>query len=329
MTGPTDLVRSTREIELGQHGALEIMLPANGIRLRGVDGDRLVIRVPSDRDIDDVLVIDETPGRVRVRAQERGYRLGPIRMWSSHPAPVEIDLPRLASVDLQTMSGDVVASGVDGQTRWSTASGDLRLELGGDGAKAQSMSGDVIVLAARPIAVSIHAVSGDVRVGAPRVESLSVSTTSGDIAVETELDPGGAHRLSSVSGSVELATPSPVRVDVATLTGDLRASGVDRSDGTRGSRTLVAGDGSVPVAIRTTSGDIRVRVGAIGDTTRRLAGATGSDAGAGVVAGPDRAEPDRDIARLEILRSLERGEIGVDAATRQLEAIDAGSRTDG
>jgi DUF4097 and DUF4098 domain-containing protein YvlB len=265
-------------------------------------------------------------------------------MSSYQPGSIEIDLPRKAAVGLQTMSGDVVATGIDGESRWSTASGDLRLELGGSAIAAESMSGDVIVTADRPTMVALRAVSGDVRMRARRIDDLTVSTTSGDIAVETDLGSGTRHRLSSVSGSVELATASPVRVDVASITGDLRATGVDRSEGERGSRTLVSGNGSVPVAIRTTSGDIQVRIGRIDTAVHEATGVLTEPANDNAEPTNDNAEPtnadadvaaptdagsERDDARLEILRALERGEIDVDAAGRQLETMDVGSETHG
>jgi len=330
MTRQMDQVRTEREVELGPRGAVEVTLPSSTIRLRGVDGERVTVRVPADRDIDDELVIDEAPGRIRIREVEHGYRLGPIRMWSRQPAPVEIDLPREASVELQTLSGDVVAAGIAGDSRWVTASGDLRLDLGDGAVTAESMSGDVTLVAGRPASVALRAVSGDVRIRAQRIDNLTASTTSGAIGVEAALGPRAAHRLSSVSGSVELATPSPVRAETASITGDVRASGVDQHDGGRGARTLVSGDGSVRVAVRTTSGDIRLRIGAIEKAARpdepRAVDGGGEPTEAGVQSG---ATARRDAARLEVLRALERGEMDVDAATHELETIETGSGIDG
>ncbi len=330
MTRETDVQRSVREVDLGARGAVEIVLPANTIRLRGVDGTRVTVRVPADRALDEELVIEELPGRVRIYEAEQGYRLGPIHVRTRPPAPVEVDLPRDARLELQTLSGDVVAAGISGDSRWSTASGDLRLELGDGAVIATSMSGDVTLAAVRPTTVAVRAVSGDVRIRARRIGELAASTTSGDIGVEASLDGRAEHRLSSVSGDVELSTASPVRVETASITGDLRASGVEQGGGGRGARTFVSGDGSVRATIRTTSGDIRLRITADravdrGDEPSQLV--TGGEP-------VDRAVSDgrgtpSDMARLEILRALERGEMDVEAASRELELIEAGSGRDG
>ncbi len=252
-------VTPSRELLLGPNGEVEIKVSASDLRLSGVDGDRVTIRVPGGREIDSGIAIDQLPGRVRIRDAERGYRLGPIRIWTHQPPAIEIDVPRDARVTLQTLSGAVVATGIAGESRWATASGDLRLDLDGGPIGVESMSGDVTLRASIATRVVAHAVSGDLRLWAPRFEDLVASTTSGDVSVVAALGSGADHRLTSVSGDVELVTPSPVRVRTETITGDVRGSGKVVGEGGRGHRNLVVGDGSVRVTIRTTSGDIGLR----------------------------------------------------------------------
>ncbi len=259
MTNSVNAAPGQRELPLGPRGELEIRLSASKLRLNGVDGDRVTIRVLGEREIDDELAIEALPGRIRIGDAERGYRLGPIRMWTHQPPAIEIDVPRDARVRLQTLSGDVVATGIAGESRWATASGDLRLDLDGGPIAIDSMSGDVTLRAGIATRIVAHAVSGALRLWAPRVDDLALSTTSGDVSVAAALSAGADHRLSSVSGDVELVTPSPVRVRTETITGDVRASGTVAGEGGRGHRTLVVGDGSVRVTIRTTSGDVRLR----------------------------------------------------------------------
>jgi hypothetical protein len=59
---------------------------------------------------------------------------------------------------------------------------------------------------------------------------------------------------------VEVATPSPVRLEAQTIAGDVHAQGPHTAEGGRSRRTLVAGNGSVALSVRTTSGDVRLRV---------------------------------------------------------------------
>ena len=62
-----------------------------------------------------------------------------------------------------------------------------------------------------------------------------------------------------MSGDVHLQTSSPVRLETQTIAGDVQATGVHSAEGGRGRRTIIMGDGTVRLGVRTTSGDIRLR----------------------------------------------------------------------
>ena len=137
----------------------------------------------------------------------------------------------------------------------------------------ESMSGDAVVEASAAIALVGRTVSGDLRVRAPRLDGLDASTTSGDVRVEADLAAGNRHAISSVSGDVDVVTGSPVRLEAQTIAGDVRANGPHATEGGRGRRTLVVGNGSVGLSVRTTSGDVRLRVlGGLGSTVARASG---------------------------------------------------------
>lgn len=341
---------ATREIALGQDGRVEIELPSGSLRVRGIDGDRIVVTTRSGRPVDEVLRIDAQPGLVRIRDVERGLRFGPVAIVTQSSEDLDVDVPRDARLVVRTMSGDVEAAGVRGESRWATASGDVRLGLDGGPVAIESMSGDVTLAATRPLRVSARAVSGDLRLRAPRIDELDASTTSGDVRIEAELHRDGTHRVSSVSGDVELVTPSPVALSVETLTGDLRVDGKHRMDGGRGHRAVRIADGSVPVTVRTTSGDVRLRSTATGGSTPvtgAAADARASERGpstpapattppisnpttpepalvAEAEAAPNLVRPEPAAARLALLRALERGELDVETAMRRLETLDGG-----
>jgi len=355
----TDTARATdiREAPLAPGGSVEILLASSDLRIRGVDGDRVVVRTRGGQPVDDDVRIDATAGRVRIRDAEGGLHLGPIHIRTRGSASLDIDVPRRAAIALRTMSGDVTADGIGGPSRWTTASGDLRVAVSAGPVVMETMSGDAVLEAAVPVEVTARTVSGDVRVRAPRLDVLDASTTSGDVHVEAELDAGGRHAITSVSGDVEITTPSPVRLEANTIAGDVRATGTHIAEGGRGRRTLVVGNGSVTLSVRTTSGDIRLRALAGGLTAPgdpaaasaprgqgpAAAGAAGltaqpvvvaeaeaspnlrrepADAG-GTASGVDRREQER----LELLRALERGDLDVETAAHRLEILDdAGPR---
>jgi len=349
----TDTARATdtREVLLAPGGTVEILTASADLRVRGVDGDRVVVRTRGGQPIDDELRIDATAGHVRIRDAEGGLHLGPIHIRTRGSAGLDIDVPHLAAIALRTMSGDVTADGIGGASRWTTASGDLRLAVAGGPVVMETMSGDAVLEATVPLGVTARTVSGDVRVRAPRLDLVDASTTSGDIHLEAALAAGARHTITSVSGDVEITTSSPVRLEANTIAGDVRATGTHIAEGGRGRRTLVVGNGSVAVSVRTMSGDVRLR--ALAEAPATDVPATGVPAtGVPATAIPSRpvvvadaeASPNlrrnlpdgtgtgsavdrRELERLELLRALERGDLDVETAAHRLEILDdAGPR---
>ncbi len=257
----TDTARATdtREVPLAPGGTVEIQLSSADVRVRGTDTDRVVVRTRNGRPVDGEVRIDASTGLVRIREGDSGLRLGPVHITTRGSSDLDIDVPATATVLLRTMSGDVVADGIRGASRWTSASGDLRVAVSGGPVALESMSGDAILEASGAVALTARTVSGDLRVRAPMLDSVKASTTSGDVRIEGDLGAGSDHAISSVSGDVEIVTASPVRLDTQTIAGDVRATGPHVSEGGRGRRVLVVGNGSVHVSVRTTSGDVKLQ----------------------------------------------------------------------
>jgi hypothetical protein len=339
----TDTARAIdiRELPLEPGGTVEIQLSSSDVRIRGTDADRVVVRTRAGEAIDAEIRIDAGPRLVRILDGDGGFRIGPLRVRTRGSADLDIELPRTAAVSLRTMSGDVVADGIGGPSRWASASGDLHVTVDGGPVAMDSMSGDAILEASVAVGLTARTVSGDLRVRAPRLDALNASTTSGDIRVEAGLGTAAAHSISSVSGDVEVATGSPVRLEAETIAGDVRATGTHRSEGARGRRILVTGDGSVRMSVRTTSGDVRLRALDAEASTPMPASpaetaAPASPAETAWLVAEAEAAPNlvraeavapsavdfSEEARLEVLRALERGDVGVETAMLRLEAID-------
>ena len=264
----TDMLRpadpTVRDLPLAPGGEVELRLTSSRLRIRAVDGDRVVIRSRSGRELDRELEIQAGPDFVRVIDGPPGaLRIGPLTVRAGGHAPdLDVDVPRTARIAARTLSGDVDAVGIGGPSRWSSASGDLVLSLEGGPVAVETVSGDAAVTASVPVGVTARTVSGDVRIRAPRLLTLDAATTSGDIVVEAALAEGGHHAIASVSGDVRLTTGSEVRIDAQSISGDLRASMPHRSEGGRGRRTVIVGSGRVQVTVRTMSGDVNLRPGA-------------------------------------------------------------------
>ena len=365
---PTASAAGIRELPLEPGGTVEIHLSSSDLQIRGTDGDRVIFRTRDGRAVADEFSIDATANRVSIRDNQSGLRLGSLFFRVRGAPDLDIDIPRSTTVQVRTLSGDVVAEGIGGPSHWTSASGDLRVGVSAGPVAIETMSGDAALDAVTPIALTVRTVSGDLSVRAPRLDLLNASSTSGDVQVQADLAAGVAHSVSSVSGDVEIATASPVRVETQSIAGDVRVSGIHRSEGGRGRRTVVVGDGSARVSVRTTSGDVRLRAlgpGAIAQPAPAQPAPTqpaptqpaptqpapqapvvpAAESALPVVAeaeaapnlvrrdaqpqpaaeaqsGAPSAVDDREQARLDVLRALERGELDVESASLRLEGLE-------
>ena len=116
---------------------------------------RVVVRTRGGEAVDDHVVIEPYPDGIRIRDAGADFQLGPLRISTRRTADLDIEVPRMARVNVRTLSGDVDAAGIEGASQWASASGDLRLRIEGGAVAAESMSGDITVDSAARIEVSV------------------------------------------------------------------------------------------------------------------------------------------------------------------------------
>lgn len=128
---------------------------------------------------------------------------------------------------------------------------------------AGSVSGDVSVAGAEGD-VRVSSVSGDVRLDAPKASRVRASSVSGDVDVRIrELTGTGTLSFTSVSGNVEIELPKNVDADVSmrTVSGSMESDFPLTLNGRVNRRSFEAriGKGGRELALRTVSGDVRLR----------------------------------------------------------------------
>jgi hypothetical protein len=264
-----------REIPFTADGEIRVILSAGELRLVATDEPTVRIRSRDDRPVDDVVRISRSDDGLDIRANdEPSLQIGPLRIGadpSDGPEPplrigplviggrgsaeLEIHAPRSSRLVVRTASADVTAEGFTGDSRWASASGDLRLRLDGGALRFETMSGDVTVDAAHPLRVDARSVSGEIRLRAPGFAELHAGTTSGDLTVDGVLE-AGPHLIETISGDTRVITPSGVRIEPTTVTGDVDVKGADRID--EGGRVVRVGDGGATVRWRSMSGDLTI-----------------------------------------------------------------------
>src|SRR5690606_35305629 len=199
---------------------------------------------------------------------------------SSEPTDRVIDVPTLASLDIDgvaveisvigtagrsleidSVSGDITVAGAPRKADIESVSGDLKLTLNSADVEAQSVSGSINLRGRLDGRVEAETVSGNITVDSrgERVHRLSSTTVSGNATLQVGLADGGSVTAESVSGNIKVIAPKSLSATVhaESFSGHLRAPGVEIDKprfGPGSSFEHRYGSGSGEISIETFSG---------------------------------------------------------------------------
>jgi hypothetical protein len=328
---------------IGSTGQVTVKVASFDIHLGPSSDDQVHVRAADGRPLPDDLKVETAIDSVSIRQVGRFLGVS-LSFGESRTVALDVELPPLAETIVQTASGAVSATGLQGDQNYRTASGDIRLERVGGRVAAETVSGDVQIGVEGSVELNVKSVSGDVAIDGDIIERVRLTTTSGDIRLVSGLGTG-PHAIETLSGDALIATDSGVRIQARTISGDLRSDLPHTSDGMIGRRSLTVGDGAVEMSFRSVSGDLRVADPATARTGNQRTSAAPPPTrpipptmppasvtpplrprpakadGIGAEPATPPAHPSDD-PRLDILRALERGEIDVTTATAQLGLLD-------
>ena len=282
----------TIEVPRASSGRVEIRTASGDVRVEGITSE---------------LALNTASGDVRVVRTEGDL----VIQTASGDLGIEGACGRLTA---HTVSGDVhvTTSQVNG-FHIQTANGDILLDamLAGDGPfHAQTVSGDVGLTLRRPTAA-----------GEAPAATLAFQTVSGDAHV-TQPFRQTAHRLWQ-AGSGE----SGPRIEVSTVSGDLAAAiTAFPGDAVGVSRPTSTMDAAPPVPLIPPAPPVPARP--LSPTEPPPPPVSWSRGEGDLAATDDHPAPAQpavqdDAARLAVLEAVERGEIDVEEALRQLDAADS------
>lgn len=278
---------------------------------------------------------------------------------------IVVELPRQSEhrVTVQTASGDIRLEEIAGQITLNTMSGDTRLYRTTGDLVAQSASGDLTLEGTRG-GLTARSASGDVRVFAAHCTAVEIKTASGDVYLDAALLGEGPYQAQTASGDVRLTLRQPAApgtepaasLAFKTVAGDANVSAPFRQrerrrwqagpEGARGPHfdvATVAGDLSAEITVE----DLAVAAppapaAAAAPTPPVSPVANPPVEPAPIVSWPrvvrdkpvaadqrpseDRVPPGN-AARLALLEAVERGEIDIEEALRQLESTDVETRS--
>ena len=223
----------------------------------------------------------EGDGRVlRIKVQY------PSRNRNAEPSQLVVQMPLLADLDVETVSadinvsgmasrelelesvsGDIVANGAPRRGEISSVSGDIRLAMNSPELRVETVSGQLAAQGRLNGTVALESVSGGIRLDTlgERVRKLSASSVSGDMDLKLALAEDGDIRMESVSGDLRLRLPASLSAQVSgeSFSGDLAAPGAKirkEQFGPGSSFRVRYGAGRGDVRLQTFSGDATLRL---------------------------------------------------------------------
>lgn len=354
MTTSTD--HASLEQRIGPRGRLHIRMMSGSIRVSAVEGDTVRVRERNGHSLLEAFRIEGSSDSLTLTSNEKfgGVDFIVFSIGRRSSLDIEAQVPSGTHVTIETASAEIGMSGMAGQVKLRTASGDIRLDDQRGAVELDAVSGDAHVIATGPLDFRARTISGDLTVRGPRLERATIETTSGDVRLDALLQGPGPFEIQTVSGDATIVGRSGIRVEARTVTGDLRSDLPNRRDTAPGRKMLIVGDGGTPLGFRSVSGDLRV-IAPREAITPATAGERRAPMPPDAPAAPDAphapaaphasaaphapAAPDKpaasasetaqlaqeaghEVARLDVLHALERGELSVEAAMGRLAEIE-------
>jgi DUF4097 and DUF4098 domain-containing protein YvlB len=255
---------TTWEFPAAEPISLEARLPSGSITVRAepVTTATVTLTSRSGKRGDELIAattVEFDAGTLAVHVPDR------VRVLSSTPLDLVVQLPnvsscmlnaasadvrcsgQLGSLDVRTASGDIFAERVSGQASINTASGDIELDEAGEAIRVTTASGDTSIGRAGG-ELTVNSASGDLAIGVA-AGSAKIRSASGDVKIDCMT--AGRGEVTTVSGDVSIAVPAGIGVylDLSAMTGDVR-SDLEPANG--------ESDAALSLHCRSISGDVRI-----------------------------------------------------------------------
>lgn len=199
------------------------------------------------------------------------------RYGSYEDTQLRLRVPSGVTLTLDGTSADLIVRGLKGALVARTVSGDVQIEVHSKSVNAQTVSGDLTVLAPHAVEtkvstvsgdadvqgasgqLSAESVSGDVRVEGGTFTRLELKSVSGDVDIHGAVATDAVVKAESLSGDVRFDAPSALsaQVTLKTFSGEKRCDFEGYGKVGDGKRTLLkVGDGRGNITLTSFSGDV-------------------------------------------------------------------------
>ena len=270
-----DPARLDTTVRLDLRGTVDLSLMSGRITVHGWDLPDVRILASTEAS---VLRFDATPSRLILRVDTEGERGRP-----RGDASYDVSVPRGTRLRLQAVSGNITASGSQGEISATTVGGAIEVSGGRRQVGLESVSGSVRAsqlsgeLRAQSVSGNVRAenvsgrveastISGTIRLNGMRANDIRAETASGDIVYAGRVATGGTYDFESHSGTIRLTVPrssgAQFRLEAfrGTVQTDFAAEAPLTERDRKGGRVeFTIGDGRARVTARTFSGRIVVK----------------------------------------------------------------------
>jgi DUF4097 and DUF4098 domain-containing protein YvlB len=262
-------------VHLSLRGTVDLSLVSGKITVVGWDQPDVRILASTENGS---LRFDASSNRVTLRLEhepEGGRPRG--------EASYDVSVPRGTRLRLQTGSGNISASGSQGEISATTVSGAIDVSGGRRQVTLESVSGPIRMsqlagdLRAQNVSGTVRAenvsgrleawtVSGAIRLIGVRTNDIRTETVSGNIAYAGGVATGGTYDFESHSGMIRLTIPRnpDAQFRLETVSGAVQTGfppgTATAGGGRKGGRVeFTIGDGRAKVTVRTFSGGIQIK----------------------------------------------------------------------
>jgi hypothetical protein len=198
-------------------GAVEISNVAGTVDVQGWDKSEVAVTGTIGKDVERIDVTgDDNRTSIRV-VLPSGLNWGSRTDSEAH---LVVHVPAGSSVSTSLVSADLKVSGVRGDAKLQTVSGNVSGDVGGD-VRASVVSGDIKLTANAAKMIEVKAISGNIVLTGGNAEA-EVTTVSGDATVT--LGTVSRARFKAISGTLKatLALGPDAQFDSETVSGDVR-----------------------------------------------------------------------------------------------------------
>jgi len=260
------------------------------------------------------VAMDQQGQAVTVRTRmARGFNPFAWLGLGTTPPEVEysVQVPRKSEVAVRSVGGPIQISDLQGSVYARSVNGDIYLTRLTGSAIVHGVNGRI---SAQEVSGHLGArtVDSSITVRQSRLSTLSAKTVSGNISLESPLDPQGSYSAHTISGSIHLFLPADAAATIqfTSTSGKVQCDlPCQVSESRRGLWRALLNGGGVSVDLHSVSGDLLVA----------LAGPEEPPSAAGEPTVTPQPAPE--APEMAVLRAVERGDLTVEEALKQLDDL--------